>query len=141
MKIKVIAVGKLKESWIGAGVEDYLKRMRHYCNLELVTLKDRGVHAEAKDILSRTGDEFVIALAEEGKEFSSAELSELIKKTNKDLAFIIGSSDGLDTQVKQRADLLLSLSKMTFTHEMARLFLLEQLYRAFTILTNRKYHK
>lgn len=141
MKLKILSVGKVKEPWIREGVAEYLKRLQRYAHIELVIVKNNGREQEAADILSKINDEFVVALSEEGTQLSSVQFSGLLKKTNKDIVFIIGSADGLSTSVKKRADLTLSLSQMTFTHELAQLLLVEQLYRGVMILNNRTYHR
>jgi 23S rRNA (pseudouridine1915-N3)-methyltransferase len=141
MRIKLIVIGKVKEPWINQGIQEYLKRLNKLAKVELIVLKDKGLKKEAKEILSKIDDEFVIVLGEEGKHLSSHELSQLVRKAERDMIFVIGSAEGLDNRVKERADLLLSLSDMTFTHEIARLLLVEQIYRAFTIIKNIKYHR
>lgn len=145
--MKFITVGKIKESWIIQGCSEYEKRLKPFCKLEITILKDKQtIEQEAEVILKHIkDDDFVIVLDERGKEASSKLLAEFIRKKtideNKKLCFVIGSALGLSEQIKQRANLLLSLSQMTFTHEMARLFLLEQIYRAHMINSNREYHK
>lgn len=145
--MKIVVVGKLKEPWIMQGCSEYEKRLRPFCKLEIILVKDKQtIEQEGQSVLKQIkDDEFVIVLDEHGKEASSKLLAEFIRKKtideNKKLCFVIGSASGLSEQIKQRANLLLSLSQMTFTHEMARLFLLEQIYRAFMINNNREYHK
>ena len=141
MRIRILSIGRCKEAFVKAGIDEYLKRLHRYATVELVILKDQGVEREADDILSRLKDELVIALSEEGELLSSVGFSHLFKMPDRDIVFIIGSADGLDPRVKQRADKILSLSRMTFTHEMARLLLLEQIYRAHTILAGLPYHR
>lgn len=141
MKIRILAVGRCKEPFIQAGLDEYVKRLKRFVPVEVVVLKDRGMKDEADDILSRLKDETVIVLSEEGVHFDSIQFSKLFSPSQKDVVFVLGSAEGLDPSVKQRADMVLSLSSMTFTHEMARLFLIEQIYRAQTIRAGLKYHR
>lgn len=141
MNIKIISVGKIKEGYIQEGINEFSKRLGRFCNLELIFVKDSTIEKEGKDILEKISNEYVIVLDIYGKIFSSFEFSEFIKKTNKNMCFIVGSELGLSEQVKKRAELSLSLSRMTFLHEMSKLILLEQVYRAFSIIKNTGYHK
>jgi 23S rRNA (pseudouridine1915-N3)-methyltransferase len=141
MKIKLIAVGKIKESYYSSGIADFSKRLQRFCKLELISVKDSTMEREGVAILSKISNEYVVVLDIFGKSMSSFELSEFINKQNKDIVFIIGSSTGLADSVKKRADLKLSLSKFTFLHEMSSLILLEQIYRAYSIIKNTGYHK
>ncbi|MBS3122896.1 23S rRNA (pseudouridine(1915)-N(3))-methyltransferase RlmH [Candidatus Woesearchaeota archaeon] len=144
--IKIIVLGKTKEKYLKSGIDDFINRINHFHKIEYVVLKDReNINEEGKEILERIDDEFVIVLDVFGKDCSSRLFAELIKKEcieeGKKLVFILGSETGLSEDVKKKANLLLSLSKMTFTHEMARLILLEQIYRAFNIIKGTGYHK
>lgn len=143
-KIKILAVGKIKEKWVLEGIEEYLKRMKER-KIELVEVKDSDKQKEGLEIINKLEklEGFVkIVLDEHGKEFTSLEFSEFIKKNiQKNLCFIIGGPDGLDKSVLQKCDHVIALSRITFTHEMARLFLIEQLYRAFTIIEKKNYHR
>ena len=144
--IKIIVLGKTKERYLKSGIEDFLNRVNNFHKIEYIELKDRpNIEEEGKEILKRIDYEFVIVLDVFGKDCSSRLFGEVIKKESieegKKLVFIIGSETGLSEEVKKRANLLLSLSKMTFTHEMARLILLEQIYRAFNIIKGTGYHK
>ncbi len=156
MKIKIIVVGKTKEPFLQAGEQQFLKRLAHYCQIEWLIVKAEKItensneqlvkRKEAERILGQIRSfEHVVALDERGTQLSSAEFAEfLAKKMNEgvgEVAFVIGGALGLDDSVLTSAMRVLSLSKMTFTHEMTRLILLEQLYRAFTILRGTKYHK
>jgi len=112
--------------------------------IEIVEIKDSVKEDECKKIVEKISgfkDSFKVALDEHGKELTSIEFSKFIKETEKDIIFIIGGPDGLDERVLSSIDFKLSLSKMTLNHEMARLFLIEQIYRAFTILEGKKYHR
>ena len=140
MKIKLLAVGKIKEPSFKEACAEYQKRLQKYSTFEIIEIKDEGKEKEAEKILQKCKDSFVIVLAEEGKQYTSLQFAELIKKTAKDITFILGGAYGLEQRVKQRANLLLSLSAMTFPHELCRVIFLEQLYRACTIIKNEKYH-
>ena len=156
MKIKIIALGKIKEKFLKDGIDEFLKRLTPYTSLEIVELnpveiKDENLTKKALDeeganILSHIKDDsFVITLEIQGKQLSSEELAEKINNITKsgisELVFVIGSSCGISQMVSQRADFKLSMSKMTFLHQFARLILIEQIYRAFKILKGEKYHK
>ena len=144
--ISIITIGKVKEKYLKQGVDDFLIRLKPFHKIEYVELKDKKtVELEGKDILKKIKKGFVVALDEKGNECSSKVFAEFIKKKcleeGSNLVLIIGSATGLSEEVKERADLKLALSQMTFTHEMARLFLLEQIYRGFNIIKGTKYHK
>lgn len=156
MKIKIIALGKIKENFLKDGVNEFLKRLTPYCPVEVVELtpveiKDenltpKALEEEGTKILSNIKmDSYVITLEILGKQLSSEDFAEKINEINmsgvNDLVFVIGSSCGLSETVKQRADFKLSISKMTFLHQFARLLLVEQIYRAFKILKGETYHK
>lgn len=139
MKIKIFAVGKLKKDYNKFAVEDYLERIRFYMPIEVIEVSEENVF----DKLDK--DNFNIILDGRGKELSSLEfatfISQTISRQNKDIAFFIGGADGFDEEFLKKGNFVLSLSKLTFPHELARVILLEQIYRAFTIINNEKYHK
>jgi len=136
MRTKIIAVGKIKEPWIRDGVKEYAKRIP---KIEFLEIKDSSVEKEEEKILSNLKvRERVFVLGEEGEDFSSSEFSAILSSCDS-ATFIIGGPEGVSDEVKKKADVLLSLSRMTFTHEMARLFLVEQIYRS--QCKNKKYHK
>ena len=156
MKIKIIAPGKLKENYIKNGTAEFLKRVQPYCTVEVIEIKPEQVYEEsliektldieAERILNCIKPEnYVITLEINGKQLSSEEFADKINKINHsgtgELIFVIGSSHGLSPKVSQRANFKLSISKMTFLHEFARLILAEQIYRAFKIIKNETYHK
>ena len=156
MKIKIIALGKIKETFLKDGIEEFLKRLRPYTPVELVELqpieiKDENLTSkvleeEANKILANIKqDYYVITLEILGKQLSSEEfaskISEVTNSGISELVFVIGSSCGLSPKVSQRADFKLSISKMTFLHQFTRLLLVEQIYRAFKILNHETYHK
>jgi 23S rRNA (pseudouridine1915-N3)-methyltransferase len=142
MLIKIIAVGKIKDRGLQNKIAELSKWISRYAKLEIVELRDSNVEQEGDAILKSLGRDkaFVFTLSEEGREFSSREFSGKLSGIDRKMVFIIGGPFGLSPAVKQRADCLLSLSQMTFTHEMARLFLLEQIYRAIDIAKGGKYH-
>lgn len=147
----MVSVGRDRSGLFEPAVVEYQKRLSHYTKLELLELPEaRGdkAHAMAKEaagILGAVGpNAWLVALDERGKSLSSVELSQLIHKAQNgsaDLVFAIGGDEGLAPEVRERARVTLSLSKMTLPHRMARMLLMEQLYRAFTILRGEPYHK
>ena len=158
MNINVICVGKLKEKYWKDAIKEYSKRLGSYCSLQIVELKETKLQGtgESEENLVKKGEGqeilkkikpgmYVIALDVKGKKMSSEMLAEkmeglsLTGKSN--IAFVIGGSLGLDSQVLERADMKLSFSDMTFPHQMMRVILLEQVYRAFKINRNETYHK
>lgn len=159
MNISVISVGKLKEKYLKLGIEEFSKRLSKYCKLDLIELEDEKCpenlsekdmeivkNKEGQRILSKIkNNSYVIALAIDGKNLSSEELADTMSKLavrgNSHITFIIGGSLGLSDEVLKRADYKLSFSKMTFPHQMMKLILLEQVYRAYRINNNEPYHK
>lgn len=156
MNIKIIAVGKIREKFIKLGVEEFTKRMTPYASLKVVEVSPETLYAtsnvpkvldiEAEKILKNINEHsYVFALDIEGKELTSEKFAHTIKAltiTGKNqLIFVIGGAEGLSPKIKKRADFCLSLSQMTFPHQLARQLLLEQLYRAFKIINNEPYHK
>lgn len=154
-KVKIIAVGKIKESYFAEAVAEYVKRAGRYAEVKITEVKEENFCAEPSDkekeiILDKEGDAIlkevkgrVFALAIEGKKISSEGLKDLIKKSKdagEELTFIIGGSYGLADKVK-RAATLISFSDMTFPHTLFRVMLTEQIYRAFNIMEGGKYHK
>ena len=156
MKIKIIALGKIKEKFLKDGIDEFLKRLTPYASVEIVelapveirdeNLTERALLEEGQRILSCIKqDSYVITLEILGKQTSSEEFAYKINEVSisgiSELVFIIGSSCGLAKTVSERADFKLSMSKMTFLHQFARLLLVEQIYRAFKILKGETYHK
>lgn len=159
MKISVISVGKLKEKYLKAGIEEYRKRLGRYCTLDIIELTDEKTPDNASDatneaikkkegdriLKSLKDDSYCIVLAIEGKSLSSEELADHMDKLfvsgKSHISFIIGGSLGLSDDVLGRADYQLSFSKMTFPHQMMRMILLEQIYRSYRIINNEPYHK
>lgn len=158
LNVNIICVGKLKESYWRSAVEEYSKRMKPLCKLNIIELPeerigdnpseaeiDRTVSAESERILSKIGkSDYTIAMCVEGKNISSEELSrklDEISLSHSTVNWIIGGSWGLSDSLKARADFKLSIGKMTFPHQLCRVMLLEQIYRAFQISKGTKYHK
>lgn len=159
MNINIIAVGKIKEKYIQMGIDEFKKRLSRYCSLNIIEVNDEKApenlseremelvkQKEGERILSKIPlNSYVIALAIEGKSLSSEEFSEKIRSLMIDsinnITFIIGGSLGLSKEVLDKSHFKLSFSKMTFPHQLMRLILLEQIYRAFKIMKNEPYHK
>lgn len=159
MNISIITVGKLKEKYLKQGIDEYLKRLSAYAKIEIIEVPDEKAPEELSEtemlqvkqkegerILSKIHpDAHVIALAIEGKMKTSEELADGLDKLatygKSKIAFVIGGSLGLSSEVLQRANEKLSFSKMTFPHQLMRLILVEQVYRAFRILRGEPYHK
>jgi len=138
-KIRIVAVGKVKEGYLREGIAEYAKRLAPFCKLELIELKDEGPAKEAKRLERYLGPgTFILDVG--GKHLSSEEFAQFMKKQEGMLTLIIGGADGIDESIKRRAPAI-SLSNMTFTHEMCRLFIMEQVYRAHMINSNRPYHR
>ena len=144
--IKIICLGKLKEKYLTELTEDYIKRINKYNKIELIELKDEeNLENEARNIMKYIGNkDYVITLEIEGNSLTSEELAKMIDNTfitNSAITFIIGSSEGLHESIKKRSSYALSFSKFTFPHGLFRGILLEQIYRAFKIINNERYHK
>ena len=139
-RIRILAVGKVRKGWLSEGVNLYLKRLP---GLEVVELRDAGMAREAEAITAALRpEERLVALTEEGESFSSTALARRLEGSGSErLAFVIGGADGLDSALRARASWRLSLSPLTFPHELARLLLLEQLYRALSIQQGGPYHR
>ena len=143
--IKIICIGKLKEEYLKEGINDYLKRINKYHKITIIELPDSNIDSEGNEILKHIDNkDYLIAMCIEGKELSSLELAEKINKTfitNPNITFIIGGSDGIREDIKNKCHFKLSFSKLTYPHGLFRLILLEQIYRSFKILNNESYHK
>jgi 23S rRNA (pseudouridine1915-N3)-methyltransferase len=137
-KIKIIAVGKIKEKYLQEGINEFMKRLSSLADIKIVELKDEGIKKDSEKIVKYLGNNSFI-LDAKGKSFSSEEFSDFIKKSEQPITFIIGGPEGITEEAKNKSKLI-SLSKMTFTHEMTRLFLIEQIYRSFMIINNRSYY-
>ncbi|MFS0766715.1 MULTISPECIES: 23S rRNA (pseudouridine(1915)-N(3))-methyltransferase RlmH [Peribacillus] len=159
MKITIITVGKLKEKYLKQGIAEYTKRLSAYANIELVEVPDEKApenlsaadmdivkQKEGERILAKVSpDTYVITLEINGKQLTSEQLAthmdQLATYGKSKIAFIIGGSLGLGTEVLSRSDYALSFSKMTFPHQLMKLVLVEQIYRAYRINRNEPYHK
>ena len=159
MKIDLITVGKIKETFYRDAIQEYTKRLSKYCKIDIIEVPDEKTpdnasilveqqikEKEGNRILGKlSSDSYVIALAIEGKNPDSVELSSMIDSLGiggvSHIQFIIGGSLGLSPEVLKRADYKLSFSRMTFPHQLMRVILLEQLYRAYRIMHNEPYHK
>lgn len=148
--MKIICVGKVKERFFLEAMAEYSKRLSKYTKLEIIEIPDEAneniaLKKEGEKILSKIKDnDYVITLEIEGNSLSSLEFAKKIDNnfnSNKNLTFVIGGSYGLDDLVKKRSDYKLSFSKFTFPHQLFRVMLLEQIYRAFKINHNENYHK
>lgn len=160
IRINIICIGKIKEKYFTDAIAEYSKRLTAFCKFAITELNEEKsrsntpnqsqiqevLNSEGKRILQKIGTgDYVVAMCIEGKLMSSEELSKVIDNVSlsgkSTVDFIIGGSYGLSNEVKSRANLKLSMSKMTFPHQMARMILSEQVYRAFEISSNGKYHK
>ena len=159
MKIRILCVGKIKEKYLRDAIDEYMKRMQKFADMEILEVPDekteeRASESEIGSVLSKEGDrlmkligerDFVTVLDISGVKVSSEGLADRIKTTilkgSSTLDFIIGGSLGLSDAIKKRADFRLSFSDMTFPHQLMRVILLEQIYRAFKINNNEPYHK
>lgn len=158
LNVRIVCVGKIKDSFNKQGIDEYKKRLSRYIKLDIIEVDDAKIkeNASAKEeeivkkeegirILKQVKDnEYMILLDLHGKEIDSVEFSKIIDMTSirfSTITFVIGGSLGLSDAVIQRANYRLCLSKMTFTHQMTRVILLEQIYRSFKILNNEVYHK
>lgn len=151
--IKIICVGKIKEDFIEKGINEYLKRLSAFTKVTIIELKEgnnidilKTIESEGRSILDKINKEdFVITLEIAGKMLDSIALSKKINDLytygNTNIDFIIGGSWGLSDEVKRRSNFALSFSKFTFPHQLMRLILIEQIYRSFTIINNKEYHK
>ena len=150
--IKIITVGSLKEKYLKEAVEEYSKRLRKYTDIEMIEIKDEGLlpplqamEKEGEKIKKHLSEkDYIITLEIEGKELSSEKLAkklEDIQMINSNITFIIGGSYGIEKSIKEKAKFHLSFSKLTFPHQLFRVLLLEQIYRAFKIMNHESYHK
>ncbi len=153
--ITVIHVGDFKEKYFKEAENEYIKRLKAYCDYKTVCIKEESSFGEDSEKLIQRALEkeasairnaipkqaFKIAMCIEGKQLSSTELADVFARESRPICFIIGSSFGLDESLKKECDMRLSMSKMTFPHMLARVMLAEQVYRANTINSGKKYHK
>lgn len=132
-RLSIIAIGKIKKNWIREGINQYKKRMP-----DLIINESKSFNIDN----IRVNNNIIICLTEEGQSFNSIELTSLLLNfKNKKINFLIGDADGIPSDIKDKSNLLLSLSPLTFPHELARLILIEQIYRAVSISNNSPYHR
>ena len=158
MKLRIISVGHKMPNWVEIACAEYIKRMPREAAIEIIDIKPEKRAAgnsteniqliEAKRILEAIGKDYCIALDERGQEVTTLQLAEKFKiwlngsiTNGRDLALVIGGADGLHASVKQKADWLWALSKLTLPHGMVRVMLAEQLYRAHSVISNHPYHR
>ena len=159
MEIRILSVGRIKEKYLTAGIQEYAKRLSRYCKLNFIEVPDEKTPDKASDSLNNQikntegerllknirEQDYVIALALDGKMLDSVELSKKLGQLGVEgkssIVFVIGGSLGLSDQVLNRADFKLSFSRMTFPHQLMQMILLEQIYRGYRILNNEPYHK
>lgn len=150
--IKIITVGSIKEKYLKDAIEEYTKRLTKYTNIEIIELKDEGLveaekakELEGQKILKHINPrDYLITMEIEGKQLTSEEFAMKIDKTlieNSNITFVIGGSYGICDEIKNMSNFKLSFSKMTFPHQLFRVIILEQIYRAFKINNNESYHK
>lgn len=154
MKITLIIIGKTHENYLVEGIAIFQKRLKHYCQFELIELKDVKSTENKEDLIKAESDlvlakisvkDLLILLDERGQQYSSKAFATFIEKrgvseSGRRLVFLIGGAFGVSEIIRQKSEYQLSLSSLTFSHQMIRLFFVEQLYRAFTIIKNEKYH-
>ncbi|MGF7397825.1 23S rRNA (pseudouridine(1915)-N(3))-methyltransferase RlmH [Thermoanaerobacterium thermosaccharolyticum] len=159
MNIDIIAVGKIKEKFIEYGIQEYVKRLKPYCNINIIEVNDEKAPESLSDkekisVMQRESvkivdkirkGSFIISLCIEGRQMDSVEFARYIEDVmtagNSNITFVIGGSLGLHNDIKSMSGLKLSFSKMTFPHQLMRLILIEQIYRAFKIMKGEPYHK
>lgn len=150
--IKIICVGKIKEKFFKEAIIEYSKRITKYTNLQIIEVEDisnndiTNILEKEKNLIMKNinAKDYVITLEIEGKELSSIEFSKKIEELriyNSNITFVIGGSYGLHSEIKEKANYKLSFSKLTFPHQLFRIILLEQIYRAYKIINNESYHK
>ena len=157
LTVNIIAVGKMKDKWMRDGMSEYSKRLDAFCKLNIIEIPEyrlsdnpsdteieKGIEEEAKSIMSKAGKGEIIAMCIEGKTMSSPQLAKEFEKLSQicsTVNVVIGGSYGLSPQIKSKAAIKLSVSPMTFPHQLFRVLIIEQIYRAFAITAGSKYHK
>ena len=154
MAITIICVGKIKESYIKEGIQDYEKRIRKFTKLNIIEVKEEDCNKDSKNAVLTEGryileklpkNSYIITMDIQGKQLSSTELADKIENiytnNSSEITFIIGGSIGLSDEIKEKSNFKLSFSKCTFPHQLFRMILLEQIYRAYKINNNETYHK
>ncbi len=155
MTITLLFAGKINKNSLHSSLEEYTSRLKNYVNLKVQFLKTPSLPQGSSDLDKKKSEssvilkefkpgDFIILLDEKGKEFSTMDLKNLVEKKmmagNKNILFVVGAAYGFSPGLSERADMIISLSKLTFPHQVARLLIAEQLYRAFTIIRNESYH-
>lgn len=154
MKIKLITIGKTDESYLKDGIDRYIKRLKHYVSFDFIVINDIKLgkktnttvqkELEGKEILTKvSANDYLILLDENGDEFNSVGFSKYLQKrmnSGNNIVFVIGGPFGFSKELYQRSNAKIALSQLTFSHQMVRLFFIEQIYRSFTILKGEKYH-
>tara|TARA_B100000965_G_scaffold135205_1_gene112551 strand:+ start:1957 stop:2379 length:423 start_codon:yes stop_codon:yes gene_type:complete len=134
-RLSISAIGKIKKSWINEGIKKYIKRMPDLMINEFKTF-------DIKNLKNKTSNNVIICLSEEGQIYNSYEFASLLLNfKNEKINFLVGDADGISSDIKEESDLVLSLSPLTFPHELARLILIEQIYRAVSITQKSPYHR
>ena len=154
MAITIICVGKIKESYIKEGIQDYEKRIKKFTKLNIIEVKEEDCNKDSKNAVLTEGryileklpkNSYIITMDIQGKQLSSTELADKIENiytnNSSEITFIIGGSIGLSDEIKEKSNFKLSFSKCTFPHQLFRMILLEQIYRAYKINNNETYHK
>ena len=154
MAITIICVGKIKENYIKEGIEDYEKRIKKYTKFNIIEVKEEDCNKDSKNAVLTEGryileklpkNSYIITMDIQGKQLSSIELADKIENiytnNSSEITFIIGGSMGLSDEIKEKSNFKLSFSKCTFPHQLFRMILLEQIYRAYKINNNETYHK
>ncbi len=142
MLIKLLTIGSIKDKSIASKTAEYEKRISAFAKIDIVEFKDVDKEKETLKIIEALAKEkgYIIILSEDGKTVNSHKFSEMLSKIDRKIVFVIGGPYGLSEEVKHKANYVLSLSPMTFTHELARMLLTEQIYRAIAIMRGIKYH-
>ena len=154
MKVKLIVVGKTDEAYLNEGINKYVARLKHYIDFQIIVIPDIKLGKKSNQVIQKEKEgelilskvnqtDFLILLDEKGKEYSSIGFSEFIQKRMNaamDVVFVVGGPFGFSENVYQRSNAKFSLSQMTLSHQIIRVFFVEQLYRAFSILRGEKYH-
>ena len=155
MKVRILCVGKIKDQYYQDAITEFKKRLRPFCQLEIIEVKNEKespsltkemvIARESERLIKKMSDGYFFALEPDGKQMSSEEfaskIESLINTGNTPINFIIGGSYGLSDEIRKKCDSVLSFSQMTFPHELFRIILLEQIFRAFKIINNQTYHK
>ena len=138
--IRILCVGRIKTDYYRAGIEDYTRRLRRFATVHIEEVPDQDPAREAKSLLQRTNQARLVVCDERGENWSSARFAEELGRHGA-IDFVVGGPDGLDEALRQRADASVGFGAITLPHELARLVLIEQIYRGFTLLRGHPYHR